>query len=454
MQREGTPASDPADEALAYAAHAVASALGHGATAAEATLTINDRFSAEARNTELTKLEQSRGRSLSMRTFVGRRRAAFATTDLTYDGIAALAKRAVAAAAFVSEDAHAGLPDGVAIVADDPLLEMVAPDVASRAAEAKIDDVLELERVIRTLDARIDNSRGSQASDSQVTIGLVNSLGFRGAYRATSASRSSNPIARDGADLRAGAYGTAARGYSGLESVGDVARRAVRRAIDLCGARRPATMRVPVIFERDVAAAVLGDLFNALNAANVAVGNSYLADSIGDKIGSAHVTIVDDGRLRGGLGTSPFDAEGTPTRMTTVFERGVLKTFLFDTYYARRLGAQSTANAAGGGIGVNNLYLYPGDATLESIVASTERGVLVYDTIGFATEHASGTYSRGARGIWIENGEPAYPVDQFTIASNFTEMLAGIDAVADDLRFDGTIVSPSFRVAEMTVSGD
>jgi PmbA protein len=365
-----------------------------------------------------------------------------------------LAKRIVAAASFVGEDPHAGLPESVVPAAADPALELVSADVASREPAAKIDDVLELECAIRRADARIDNSRGSHAADSQATIALVNSLGFRGAYAMTSASRSTSPIARDGDDLRIGSYGTAARGYAGLESVENVARQAAKRAIDLCGARRPGTLRVPVIFERDVAAAVLGDLFNAVNAANVAVSNSYLADAIGETIGSPHVTIVDDGRLPGGLGTSPFDAEGTPTRMTTIFDRGVLKTFLYDTYYARRLGAQSTGNAAGGGIGVNNFYLYAGDRTLDELIASTRRGVLVYDTIGFATEHASGTYSRGARGVWIENGEIAYPVDQFTIASNFKAMLAGIDAVADDLRFDSGVVSPSFRVAEMTVSGD
>ncbi len=447
-------APDARDEALGFAAFAVNAALEHGATSAEATVAINDRFAAEARGTELTKLEQSRGRSLAMRTFVGRRRASLSTTDLTYDGIRALAGRIVAAAAFVGEDPHAGLPDSVTPSGDDAALEMVAADVAARDAETKIADVLELERAVRRADPRIDNSRGSHAGDAQGTIALVNSLGFRGAYQTTSTSRSTSPVARDGDDLRVGSYGSAARGYGGLESVASVARQAARRALDLCGARRPGTLRVPVIFDRDVAAAVLGDLFNAVNAANVAVGNSYLTDAVGETIGSPNVTIVDDGRLPGGLGTSPFDAEGTPTTMTAVFERGVLKSFLFDTYYARRLGARSTGNAAGGGIGVNNFYLYGGTRTVDDIIASTARGVLVYDTIGFATEYASGTYSRGARGMWIENGEIAYPVDNFTIASDFRAMLAGIDAVADDLRFDSGIVSPSFRVAEMTISGN
>ncbi|GAC1543232.1 MAG: hypothetical protein NVS2B17_22720 [Candidatus Velthaea sp.] len=331
---------------------------------------------------------------------------------------------------------------------------MVSADVAARDAQSKVADAIGLERAIRAIDPRIDNSQGSRASDTQATVALANSRGFRGTYEATSATRSTAPVARDGADKRIGHYGSAARGYGQLESVASVAAAAAKRALELCGARKPQTMNVPVIFERDVAASVLGDLVSAINAANIAVGNSYLTDSIGERIGSELVTIVDDGRLAGGLGTSPFDSEGSPTRRTVVFNRGVLQTFLYDTYYARRLGAQTTGNASGGGIGVNNFYLEAGTQSLDALIASTERGVLVLDTIGFATEYASGTYSRGARGLWIENGEIAYPVDEFTIASNFKMMLAGIDAVANDLRFDGSVVSPSFRVAEMTISGN
>jgi PmbA protein len=249
-------------------------------------------------------------------------------------------------------------------------------------------------------------------------------------------------------------YGTAARHWAELEAPASVASTAVRRAVDLFGARKPPTMRVPVIFERDVAATLLDDLFAAVSAANVAVANSWLSGQIGNRIGSDLVTVVDDGRVPGGLGSAPFDGEGVPTRRTPVFEGGVLRTFLYDTYYARKLGAATTGNSTGGGIGPSNFYLEPGPRTLAELVAATPVGVLVMDTIGFATEHASGTYSRGARGFLIEGGELAYPIDEFTIAGRYTEMLAGVDAVANDLRFDGPVVSPSFRVAEMTVSGN
>jgi PmbA protein len=447
--------ADPPDEALALADMAIALISAAGATDADAIVEIADRFACEAREHEVTKLERSRGRSLHVRAFVGTRHATLATTDLSREGVAALAQRVVAAAAFVAEDPHAGLADTVASdgVCDHDL-GTVEPDVAARPDEEKIDEALAMERAVREADVRIANSDGSRVRDSLVSWALTNTRGFRGVTQGSQVARTAAPVALDGANKRIGHYGTAARGWNTAESAPAVALHAVHRALALVGARKPATMRVPVIFERDVAAAVLGDVFAAINASNVALSNSWLVDRIGDRIGNERVTLVDDGRLRGGLGSAPFDGEGTPTRETVVMDAGILRTYVSDVYWGRRLGIASTGNAAGGGgVAPNNFYLVPDSGTLDDLVASTERGVLVLNTIGFATELASGTYSRGARGIYIEDGAPQYAVDEFTIASTFGEMLAGIDGIAGDLRFDGTVVSPSFRVAEMTISG-
>jgi PmbA protein len=446
--------ADPRDEALALAESALAQIVAAGATDADATVTIADRFACQARDRELTQLERSRSRSLHVRAFVGTRRATLSTTDLTGEGIAALASRVAAAAAFVGEDPCAGLPDPAAPgeLCDHDLFT-VAPDVAERDDSDKIDEALGLERAVREADVRIENSDGSRVGDSVSSWALVNTRGFRGVTQGTRVSRSTAPVVREGDAKRIGYYGSAARGWATLEPAQSVALHAVHRALALLGARKPATMRVPVIFERDVAAAVLKDVFAALNAANVAIGNSWLAERRGERVGSELVTVVDDGLLRGGLGTAPFDAEGTPARETVALRAGVLETYLSDVYWGRRLGMASTANAASASVAANNLYLAPGRGTLDELVASTPRGVLVLDTIGFATEHASGVYSRGARGIYIEGGEPRHAIDEFTISASFPDLLAGIDAVAGDLRFDDTIVSPSFRVAEMTVAG-
>jgi PmbA protein len=313
---------------------------------------------------------------------------------------------------------------------------------------------MQLERLIRDADERIRNSSGSDYADAVVTTALANTRGFARAYTSSRAGRSSGPVAEAHGTKRTGHYGTAGRAMADLEDCATVAAHAARRAVELFGAVKPPTMRVPVIFERDIAAAVIADLFAAVSAANVAVGNSWLAGKTGERVGSELVTIVDDGTMPGKLGSSPFDGEGVATRRTPVFERGVLKSYLYDTYYARKLGAASTGNSNGGSISANNFYLEAGTASVEDLIASTARGVFVLETIGFATEHATGTYSRGARGFMIENGALTHPIDEFTIAGNFAEMLAAIDGVANDLRFDGAVVSPSFRVAEMTISGN
>ena len=439
-------------EALELARAAVDTALDAGADAAEATVTHAKRFHVEARAKTISKLEQSTAKSLQVRIFRdGGRRVTVSTSDLTNEGIARALRAAVDQANVVAPDSFAALPDTCGRYDGD--LQLFDAAVAERDDASKVDDALAMEQMIRDADARVVNSSGSHYADAAAILALANSSGFAAAYTSTRASRASAPVAELEGVKRTGHYGSASRYYRELESANVVARLAARRAVELFGAKKPETARLPVIFERDVAASVLDDLFAAISASNVASGNSWLAERLGERIGSDLVTIVDDGTLSGKLGSSPFDGEGVATRRTSVFDRGTLRSFLFDSYYARKLGAKTTGNSTGGGIGANNFFLAPGSQSLEELIASTKRGVLVLDTIGFATEHATGTYSRGARGFMILNGERAYPIDEFTIAGNFAEMLAAIDGVADDLIFDSPVVSPSFRVAEMTISG-
>ncbi|HUY11072.1 MAG TPA: TldD/PmbA family protein [Candidatus Dormibacteraeota bacterium] len=439
-------------QALAFAQDAVALATANGAGSAEATVSIARRFHVEARAAEIAKLEASTGKSLHVRVFTEGRRATLVTSDFSRDALTNALAHTVDQARYMAADPYAYLPDACAGYLPD--LALYDRAVAERDDAEKVADALALERQIRDADPRVTNSSGSEYSDAMTIVALANSKGFAGSYSGTRASRASAPVATDGPHKRTAQYGTAARSLHELESVSAVAKVAARRAVELFGARTPKTMQLPVIFERDVAAAVLGDLFAAISAANVAVGDSWLADRIGDRIGSDFVTMYDDGRLPGRLGSAPFDGEGVATQRTAIFERGVLRTFLYDSYYARKLGATTTGNSTGGGIGVNSFFLESGRDSLEDLIASTPRGVLVLDTIGFATEHASGIYSRGARGFYIEGGELAYPIDEFTIAGHFGQMLAGMDGVANDLRFDGSVVAPSFRVAEMTISGN
>jgi PmbA protein len=212
-----------------------------------------------------------------------------------------------------------------------------------------------------------------------------------------------------------------------------------------------------------VARSLVGHLFEAASGDSIWRSASFLAGQLGEKIAVSNLTIVDDHTMLlptgvGGFGTSPFDGEGLASRRNTVVEDGVLLTYLLNTYTARKLGMRSTANATRGlagspGIGAGNLYVVPGTATPEEILAAIPAGLYVTSLMGFGTNLVTGDYSRGASGLWIEKGELTYAVEEITIAGNLRQMFQNITAIGNDLVFRGSVASPTLRVDGMTIAG-
>ena len=214
-----------------------------------------------------------------------------------------------------------------------------------------------------------------------------------------------------------------------------------------------------MIFDPVTAPSLLSHLSACVSGYSVYRETSFLGGRMGERVASELVTVVDDGRLPGGLGSRPFDGEGLPTRRTTILRAGRLESWLLDAYSARKLGLAPTGSAARGPtsaptVSPTNLWLEPGSGTLEELVAATPRGLLVTELIGMGFQPVTGDYSRGAAGLWIEGGEIVHPVEEVTIAGNLGEMLASVDAVAADLVWLGRVASPSLRVAAMTVAGE
>lgn len=295
--------------AIELARRALALAGAAGARSAEASVSIARRFHSEALDRVVARLEGSTVKSLFLRVFCDGRKSALSTSDLTDEGLHEAVERAVANARHVTPDPLAGLPEEVG--ADGAELDLADESISQRDDAEKVEEALLLERLIRAADPRISNSSGSHYTDAVAVTALANSSGFAAAYRWTRAGRSTGPIALDGAVKRIAQYGTAARYLSALESLEAVAMTAARRAVDLFGARKPPTIRVPVIFERDVAASLLDDIFAAVSAGNVAVGNSWLSGHVGSRIGTDLVNIVDDGRMPGGLAPRPSTARAS-----------------------------------------------------------------------------------------------------------------------------------------------
>jgi PmbA protein len=184
-----------------------------------------------------------------------------------------------------------------------------------------------------------------------------------------------------------------------------------------------------------------------------------------------NITMIDDGTmvfdhtlpdastlLVGGFGTSPFDGDGLPTRRTVVIERGILKELMLNTYTARKLNMQSTGKASRGlagapGIGGGNYFLEPGTLTPEEIIADIPNGLYVLQTMGFGVNLVTGDYSQGVSGLWIENGELAFPVEEITIAGNLKDMFRNVVAIGNDLEFRGSGAVPTIRIEGMTIAG-
>jgi PmbA protein len=440
------------------AARAVRLALERGATDAECTVSEGDEFTASVRMRSLETLKEAGSRAAGLRVLVGRRSGSSYTSDLSEEGVSQLVHSALEIADIGSEDPSAGLPDAEELGNLEGDLGLYHEDVTKLETAWKIAQATECEEAALSADPRIVNSEGASFDSWWGARAFANSRGFAGAYRTTSCSLSVSPVAKQNGSMERDYWYTSARTHAALEPAAEVGRRAAERALRRLGSRKIATTRTPVIFDPQTARSLLGHVFEAVSGDSVWRHASFLDGKLGEKVASGIVTIVDDGTLPGLFGTSPFDDEGVPSRRTVVIERGILKSWLLNTYSARKLGLKTTGNASRGltgsaGVGHGNFFLEKGDRTPEELIRGIRRGLYVTELIGHGVNVVTGDYSRGAAGLWIEDGEFAYPVSEITIASDLPAMLSGISAAANDLAFRGSTASPTLVIEEMTVSG-
>jgi len=440
------------------AADIVQQALAAGATDAECTVSEGDEFSASVRLRELETLKEAGSRAAGLRILQGRHTGSAYTSDLSADGLRHMVRSAMELAEITSEDPHAGLPDpsDLGSVAGD--LGLYCNDVEHLETELKIDTARRAEDAALRTDARITNSEGASFDTHLGSRAFANSRGFAGQYRSSYCSLSVVPVAREGESMERDYWFSTARGFAGLEKPEDIGRIAAGRALRRLGAVKVETRKVPVVFEPRTARAVVDHIFDAVHGGAVYRNESFLAGKLGERIASENLTVIDDGTIPGLFGTSPFDDEGVPTRRTVVIEEGVLRSYLLNTYTARKLGLKTTGNASRGlagnaGVGNGNLYIEKGAATPEQLIAGIRDGFYVTELMGFGANIVTGDYSRGAAGLWIRNGELAFPVSEVTIAGTLQQMLLNLEAVGTDFEFRGSMAAPTLVISEMTVGG-
>jgi PmbA protein len=428
-----------------------------GADAADILIGEGRDFSVTVRKGEVETLTDAGSKALGIRAFVGRRTATSYTSDFSAASLQRLVEETVAMARVTGEDAAAGLPEEM--VSPEPVdLGLYDPGPSALPTADRIERARRAEAAALTAFPEITNSQGGSYASDEDTVVLANTLGFLGSYRSSSVSLSVVPVAERGAQMERDYWYTTGRGLLDLLEPEEVGRIAAERTVRRLGARQVPTCEVPVVFDPETAAEILGHVFRALSGYSVFRNATFLKGRVGEAVASPLLTVVDEGRRPRGLGSRPFDGEGLPTRRNVPVEDGVLRHYLCDTYSARKIGARSTGSArrgiAGGpSVGAANLSFAAGRTPAAEIVAGVERGLYVTDLIGFGVDLVSGDYSQGAAGQWIEKGRIVHPVHEVTIAGNLNQMLRDVDAVGDDLEFRGSTASPTLRIKRMTVSG-
>jgi len=438
----------------------VSRAMKAGATAAEAVVREGSEFSTVVRMGDVETLKESGSRAIGLRVFIGQRTASTYSSDFSEDGIQRLISGALDLVRITSEDAYAGIPEPDQLGSLQGDLKLYYDDVYSLPPEERIDYARRAERAALEADPRMKNSDGGTFDAATGHKVLANSHGFVGEYRRSYCSVSAAPIAQDESGAMQRDYWfSLARTISKLESPESVGREAARRTLRRLGSRKIASTQVPIVLDPMVAGSILDNIFDAVNGDSIYRQSSFLVNKLGEKIAAGNITVVDDGTIPGGFGTEPFDGEGVPTRRTVVIENGVLKSYLLNTYTAKKLGLKTTGNASRGlagtpGIGAGNFFLQKGDRTPQEIIGGIKQGLYVFQFLGFGVNMVTGDFSRGASGLWIENGELTYPVEEVTVAGNLKDMLNNISEIGNDLEFRGSLAAPTLRIDGMMIAGE
>ncbi len=444
---------------LDVALRLVERARAAGADEADVSVGAGNTLSVTVRKGDVEKLVEATSKGLSLRVFRDGRSAIVSTSDFSSDSLDSLVSDALDLSSIGDPDPAAGLPDAMLSdgVVTAETLGLFDPVVPNLVPALLINTARRAEAAAYGYDPRVTNSDGGSASRWFGRRTLVMSNGFQGSYTGTTCSVGASAMCDDAENKkRNDGWSSTRRRFDLLDQPEEVGRKAAERAVRRLGARKVTTRRVPVVWESTVARSFLALLAGAANGSRMYRSSSFLVGHEGAAIASPLLTVIDDPTIPGLPASRPFDGEGLPSRRNMLFERGAFVGFLFDTYSARKSQRSSTHSASrsgGVGVGTTNLWLERGQMSVEQVIAGVPDGLYLTDLLGHGDNLVTGDFSRGCGGIWIEHGQLTYPVAEINVSGQLRDMLLDIDAVAGDLEFRGAISSPTFRMAELTVSG-
>jgi PmbA protein len=433
----------------------VKKSISLGANAAEVFLESNRNLSVNVLNSEIETIEEASTQGIGFRVFVDGKMGFSHCNDFSDSSLTSTISKAIAFAKLSSPDENNVLTDDKGMT---NVGELFDPAIATVSIDKKIQMALELEEIAMS-DSRISKSSGAGYGESESEIFIANSNGLVKSYKSSGCSLGVSVVAEKGDQKNTGGESCSRVYFSDLLPLVEIGGSATKKAWELLDPVMIGTQKASVIFDPDVARALIGGIIAAINGERVLQGASFLKDYLNKSFASSLLTIIDDGTRPRSLGSSPFDGEGVPTMKNTLIQNGVLKSFIYNTKAAKRAGVKSTGNASRGGfsslpgIGTHNVYLEAGKHSRNEIIAATKKGLLLSEVTGYGIDSVSGNFSGGAIGFWIIDGKIAHPVKGLTIAGKAFDILNAIDMMGNDLDMNLTFSAPTFRVAEMQIGG-
>ena len=423
-------------------------ARAQGATAAEAAVSMGSGLNVTVRMGEVETVEYNRDKGLGVTVYFGQRKGSASTTDFELAAVKETVAAACAIAKYTAEDDCSGLADASLMARDIPDLDLFFP--WNIDADQAIVLARSCEDAARAVDKRITNSEGATVSSQQGVRVYANSHGFVGAYPTTRHSVSCCVIGQDGEVMQRDYWYSSARDAGDMQNAAAIGTMAAQRTLRRLNGRRLTTRQAPVVFEADVAGSVLGSFVSAIRGGNLYRKSTFLLDSLGTQVFPSWLSMHEDPYIKKALGSAPFDNEGVATHAHDLVRDGVVKSYVLDSYAARKLGMQTTGNAGG----THNLIVSHGDQDLNALLRQMDTGLLVTELLGHGVNLTNGDYSRGASGFWVERGEIQYPVEEITIAGNLKTMFQNIVAIANDVDLRKNLRTGSLLIERMTIAGE
>lgn len=427
---------------------ALSAAKKFGATSADVSSAIEDGFNVIVREGSIETLEYHRGRSLGITVYFGKRLASATTTDIHPEKIEAVVRSACERAKFTEEDPCAGLAEPELMASELPDLDLYHP--WEMTPETAIQEAIACEQRAKRFDPRIVNSEGVSVTSGKQFSVYGNTHGFIGAVPSTLHSISCSLIAEQNGQMERDYSYAVARDSAGLIGGFDrIADQAAERTIQRLGSRKLSTQKVPVLFVSEVARGLWYHLLSAISGEQLYRHSTFLVDHLEKPIFPSFIQVHEDPFLPKRLGSAAFDNEGVATRKQHFIKDGILRHYLLNSYTARKLGMQTTANAGG----AHNLFVSHQGLGLQELIKKMNKGLLVVELIGQGVKLVTGDYSRGAVGFWVDHGEIQFPVSEITIAGNLKDMFANMVAVGKDRDPYDAVQTGSVLIEEMMIAG-